>query len=65
MSKARVSFQQAQEQLVNALHEYHAATLEMSLAMQRLTGHTQAFYMPLRKVLCTSGAMITPRDNNR
>ena len=64
MSKSRVSFQQAQEQLVNALHEYQAATLEMSLAMQRLTGHTQAFYQPLKKVLFTSGSMITPRVND-
>jgi hypothetical protein len=64
MSKSRVSFQQAQERLVNALHDYQVATLEMSLAMQRLSGHTQAFYTPLKKVLVTSGAMITPRGND-
>jgi len=64
MNKSRVSLQQAQEQLVNALHNYQAATLEMSLAMQRLTRHTQAFYPPLKTVLFTAGSMITPRVND-
>jgi len=60
MKQITPTFREAQHEFVKALHAYHTATRDMSLALQRVTHHTQAFYKPLKTVLYISGSMITP-----
>ena len=60
MNKTTPNFRDAQYEFVKALHAYHTAALDMSLALQRVTSSTQDFYKPLKTVLHTAGSMITP-----
>ena len=65
MSKPTPNFHEAQQKFVEALHDYQTAARDMSLALQRVTTHTHAFYTPLKSVVLTSGSMITPRGLDR
>lgn len=60
MSAAPCSFTEARDAFLKALSDYQTATRDMSVALQRVTGHTHAFYESLTDVVNTSGSMLAP-----
>lgn len=64
MSKPALSFHQSRDAFLKALHDYHAATLDMNQALHRVTQHTQAFCTPLRHIVQNSGARLAPDQRN-
>ena len=56
MSKPAFSFHESRDAFIKALHDYQEATLEMNLALQRMTRHTHALYTPLKSIVRSSGS---------
>ena len=60
MSKPTTSVNAAAHAFLKALGDYQAATLDMNRSLERLYGHLYAFGEPLRHIVTTTGAAITP-----
>ena len=43
---------------LNALHDYQRATMDMNIALSKLTEHTRQLYPPLLNVVRSSNALI-------
>jgi len=61
MKTPACSFVEARNALMKALTDYQTATLEMSLALQRLTNHNTYFYQQLDKVVRNPVVMSAQR----
>ena len=66
MSKPTCSVNQAAHAFLKALYDYQIATRDMNVSLQRLYGHLYDFGQPLKHIVVTTSAAITPpRDRIR
>lgn len=63
MRKPQSSFHEGRNAFMDALYEYQSATLEMNLALQKITKNTRALYAPLKTVVLKSHSAIAPRHD--
>ena len=61
MSKPAYSVNEAAHVFLKALYDYQCATRDMNVSLQRLYGHLYDFGEPLKHIVRTSAAAITPR----
>ena len=61
MSRSAYSVNEAAHAFLKALHDYQSATRDMNVSLQRLYDHLYDFSEPLKHIVVTTGAAITPR----
>lgn len=63
MRKPQMSFHEGRNAFMEALYEYQSATLDMNLALQKITKNTRALYVPLKTVVLQSHSAVAPRHD--
>ena len=60
MSRPAHSVNEAAHAFLKALYDYQCATRDMNQSLQRLYSHLYDFGQPLKHIVVTTGAAITP-----